>query len=491
MRTNGLVILSVVLINACSASTPLPGQVYRAVKGPLRVHPSNHRYFTDGTQAADGSLRTVYLTGSHTWTNLIDRGPANPPPKFDFDAYLDLLQKHNHTFIRLWGRQISWYQKYGDQELYAGPLAWERTGPGKALDGLPKFDLTKLSPEYFERLRARTRAAGDRGIYVAIMFFGGHAEAGPNWTGSPFHRDNNINGIDGDPNKDGSGWEMHTLSEIPRPVADVQKAYIRKVIDTVNDLDNVLYEVSNEAGETSKEWQYDLIRFVREYQKNKPRQHPVGMTAGFWPVVENRAILDASPADWVSYQFEMKPSKGQEEYNPNDPFIADGKKVNVQDSDHWWVKELYRDAAFGRAWVWKSFCRGHNPILMEHLPPLSFVDRDYPLSLDDPGYAASRVAMGHTRQYAQRMNLAKMTPSKEIASTGYCLANRGQEYLIYLPKGGAMTVDLSDATGQFIVEWFDPVKAEARRADLVRGGRRLSFQSPFQHDAVLYLRTSK
>src|SRR5688500_3803420 len=120
LRTNGLVILSVMLINACSASTPLPEQAYRAAKGPLRVYPSYHPNFTDGTQAADGSLRTVYLSGSHTWTNLIDRGPANPPPKFDFDAYLDLLQKHNPNFIRLWGRQISWYQKYGDQELYAG-----------------------------------------------------------------------------------------------------------------------------------------------------------------------------------------------------------------------------------------------------------------------------------------------------------------------------------------------------------------------------------
>ena len=28
----------------------------------------------------------------------------------------------------------------------------------------------------------------------------------------------------------------------------LQEAYVRKVIDTVNDLDNVLYEITNEAG---------------------------------------------------------------------------------------------------------------------------------------------------------------------------------------------------------------------------------------------------
>src|SRR5687767_441463 len=38
--------------------------------GPLRIHPNNPRYFTNGSTNADGSLKAVYLTGSHTWTNL-------------------------------------------------------------------------------------------------------------------------------------------------------------------------------------------------------------------------------------------------------------------------------------------------------------------------------------------------------------------------------------------------------------------------------------
>ena len=33
--------------------------------GPLRVHPTNPRYFSDG------SGKAVYLTRSHTWTNLL------------------------------------------------------------------------------------------------------------------------------------------------------------------------------------------------------------------------------------------------------------------------------------------------------------------------------------------------------------------------------------------------------------------------------------
>ncbi|MGE3776134.1 MAG: hypothetical protein AB7F89_03030 [Pirellulaceae bacterium] len=36
--------------------------------GPLRVHPDNPRYFTDG------SGKAVYLTGSHVWNTLQDQG---------------------------------------------------------------------------------------------------------------------------------------------------------------------------------------------------------------------------------------------------------------------------------------------------------------------------------------------------------------------------------------------------------------------------------
>ncbi len=58
--------------------------------GPLRVQPTNRRYFTDG------SGRAIYLTGSHTWGNLClynERWPA-----FEFPAYFDFLPRHNHNF---------------------------------------------------------------------------------------------------------------------------------------------------------------------------------------------------------------------------------------------------------------------------------------------------------------------------------------------------------------------------------------------------------
>ena len=65
-------------------------------RGPLRPHPANPRYFTDGTG------RAVYLTGSHTWNNFLDMGETDPPPRFDFDKFLSWLEGYRHNFIRLW-----------------------------------------------------------------------------------------------------------------------------------------------------------------------------------------------------------------------------------------------------------------------------------------------------------------------------------------------------------------------------------------------------
>ncbi|GAJ07589.1 unnamed protein product, partial [marine sediment metagenome] len=236
----------------------------------------NPRYFQN---TATGKV--VYLTGSHTWSNLVDIGPKDPPPKFDFKANLDWMEKLNHNFIRMWTWElVSWNTK-GNREnkLHtAAPQPFARTGPGKALDGKPKFNLKKFNPVYFDRLRSRITAAGERGIYVSVMLFEGWGlQFSPGaWEGHPFNPKNNINGIDGDMNKDGKGTEIHTLAN--KAVTALQEAYVRKVVDTVNGFDNVLYEISNENHPPSTRWQYHIIRFIKNYEKKKPQQHPVGMT---------------------------------------------------------------------------------------------------------------------------------------------------------------------------------------------------------------------
>ena len=87
------------------------------------------------------------------------------------------------------------------------------------------------------------------------------------------------------------------------------------------------------------------------------------------------------------------------------------------------------------------------------------------------------------------MNLASMTPRPDLASSRYCLANPGQEYLVYLPEGGPVTLNLRGGRGDFVVEWFLPrLNRKFPGAHPLAGGDYVSRVAPFTGDAVPYLK---
>jgi len=436
------------------------------------VHPTNPRYYF-----ADPAGRAVYLTGSHTWAVIQERTYEGLPP-FDFDAYLGFMAGHGHNFLRLWTWEHAAWMQFTDRRVVYRPLAYLRTGPGTAADGGPKFDLSRFDPAYFARLRERVAAAGDRGVYVSVMLFQGFSieqkgtvgvdeGKGNPWDGHPFNVRNNINGIDGDLNGNGEGEEVHTLA-CPEITAR-QEAYVRKVVDTVNDFDHVLFEIANESHAGSTGWQYHMIRFIHDYERTKPKQHPVSMTYQYGGRARTgtNAALFASPAEWIS----PNPEGGYK----TDPPPADGRKVVLNDTDHLW------GIGGNSLWVWKSFLRGHHPIFMDPY-------RDVRTGPDvDAQWDPVRRSMGHTRSYAERMDLAAAAPRGDLASTGYCLAASGRHYLVLVPEGGSVTVDLAGVEGRFEVEWFGVATGQTVQGDPVQGGAKRTFTAPIGAACVLYL----
>lgn len=474
-RETRILLWTTLLLGLC---LPSPGAEPRPqpATGPLRVHPENPRYFTDGTQTPAGALRAVYLTGSHTWNNLVDMGRSDPPERFDFEAYLEFLSKHHHNFIRLWAWDSTTWDTRANGALgkdfihHAAPLPWARTGPGEAWDGKPKFDLTQFSPDYFHRLRSRVAAAGERGLYVSVMLFEGwglfHGNRrsgtldGWAWRTHPFHPANHVNGLTVQ-GSDTLGGKVHNLRN--PSVNRLQAAYIRKVVDTLNDLDNVLFEVLNEGGE--KDWNWWVIQTLQDYERSLPKQHPVGNTGHG---AERLPSLLASSADWVS--------PGRVDGFGEDPPAWNEKKVSLLDTDHIW------GVGGNAAWVWKSFLRGHNPIFMDPY--------DGSVLGQDRGWESLRAAMGQTRRLAERIDLATLRPLPELASTTYCLANPGVAYLIYQPANGPFDVDLPQ--GVFRGEWVNPATGIPLPADTVQEtGERVRFAPPWDGPAVLYLQQER
>jgi hypothetical protein len=475
--------------------------------GPLIVSQSNPRYFT---VASDAEQKAVYLTGSHINNNFHDgMGPGADCPEtleqFDYRAYLAFLRDHGHNFIRLWRwEQFKGYLPGANVHFCMSPQPWLRIGPGTAKDGRPKFDLSTFDQAYFERLRDRVVAAGNQGIYVSVLLFDGfslHLTALPdNVEGHPFHAANNVNDI-------GimSIVDEQVLPLDPR-VQAIQEAYIRKVIDTVHDLPNVLYEVANESSGVdaesvqlpdgtsiptrvgdSTQWQYWVIRFLKQYEQQMGyTRHPVGMTYQY-PVRELGKANDplwASPADWVSPGFDDQ--MGNTRWRTNPP-ANDAAKVILSDTDH------YSPFGSDALWAWKSFLRGHNPVLYD-LGIVGGVNPSDPSS-GSPSYDSlepARHAMGDTLRYARRMNLLAMEPRGDLSSTGYVLANPDQEYLVLQPSEITDPFTVRLGVGAYIVEWFSVDRRETKAAGnvTVEIEGSTSFTAPFAEPgpAVLYLK---
>jgi hypothetical protein len=417
------------------------------------------------------------------------------------------MTAHGQNFMRLWSwEQSRWAPWTPRDDYFFAPPPYERTGPGTALDGRPKFDVTRFDQGYFDRLRTRVIEARDRGIYVSVMLFNGWSievkrpwgVANNPWRGHPFNGANNVNGIDGDLDGDGEGREVHTLAN--RAVTARQDAYIRRVIDTVGDLDNVLFEIANESSVASVPWQLHMIEEIHRYEATRPAQHPVLFTCAWG---HDGRELWSSPAEAISPGWPFDHAS----FVPyrDDPPYNDGRKIVVNDTDHMW------GIGGTRAWVWKSFLRGLNPIYMDAYDEVQ----------DEDSYRVARptrdeviLAMEHTAVYARRVDLSRMVPRAALCSTTYCLGDPGEAYLVYLPSRmrvvpwladrlgrlghaarvigltEAVEVDLTAATEPLNEEWLNPRTGQIVPGASIRGGAKRVFTAPFPGDAVLYLRAA-
>jgi hypothetical protein len=333
--------------------------------------------------------------------------------------------------------------------------------------------------------------------------------------GHPFHANNNVNSI--------AATSINDLQVLPLDprVRRVQEAYIRKVVDTLHDLPNVLWEVANESsgdGAVTEEfagflgmdrapawgdstgWQYRVIDVVKAYESERGyRPHPIGMTMQF-PVAEQTKVnepLLRSRAEWISpgYDDEIF-TRGRHPMAPGsapsrwlaDPPAADGTKVVISDTDH------YAPGHGDALWAWKSFLRGHHPILMDFGLIAGMQPSGVPAA--DTGvppfefYEPARWAMGDTRRYAERIGLVDTRPVPDAASTGYALVNPGTEYLVLQPDGDARAFTVDLAAGSYAVEWFgvDSRGTVPGGTLSVEADGAVAFAAPFAAGpAVLYL----
>lgn len=423
--------------------------------GVLRVHPKNPLYFTVDSQKA------VFLGGHQIFVDLQDNTYNKPFTRnkeitLDWPAYVTFLESTNMNYLRNW---ITFSTGSGSMapvnKAVASPMPYKRVpGHGKAKDGGLKFDLYQFNDVFFQRLYKRCKDLKERNIYVSIMLFevygfgkGEKCGEPPQnlWDGNVFNSANNINGIDANLDGDITGLEFFYTKDAK--ILDLQKEYVKKIIDTVNSLDNIFYEVANEL--YAPEWQISMIDFIKKYEKTKPKQHLVLFSPGGrlanneWKiiakdrVVNSRADCFAGMGDWDSKAFGKKR-----------PPVNNTGKPGIIDLDH--IKYGSTDVAY----LWTAFTQGYHFNLYE--TPYDYPDKE------SPEWKNIRCNVGKAVEYSEKVDLVNMKPRPDLSSTKFCLAKEGYEYIIYQQNKSEFTVSGLKPGKRYNIEWYAAEKNQSK-----------------------------
>jgi len=103
--------------------------------------------------------------------------------------------------------------------------------------------------------------------------------------------------------------------------------------------------------------------------------------------------------------------------------------------------------------------------------------------------------MGDTLRFAEQMGLVEMEPRGDLSSTGFVLANPGEEYLILQPNETAEPFNVTLEAGTYTAEWHSVNSRDKETASTVtvESGGSTSFKAPFAQagPSVLYLKRAR
>ncbi len=323
---------------------------------PICIHPQNNKLFLFRGKPL------VLLTATEHYGAVINR-------PFRFERYLADLAVRGITLTRLFilfrelQTPINPYSPCKPETPdYVAPF--ERTGPGRALDGELKYDLDRPNGEFFARLHDFLSCASDHGIVVEVVLLS-NTYGDPIWELNPFHSANNVNSMKA------ASWPEYT-SMRHEDLFTRQAAHVRRIVEEINHYDNVIIEICNEPGgdfdklpgsptrEEVNAWLDALITVVRETEAALPRRHLVAGQEAFsyspWVQPTERSfaemdydVVNIHPlpnttyagssfdmGDFMSKQLKLRAVRdfGQATYAEAKPLCYDEDNVASQYKDH-------------------------------------------------------------------------------------------------------------------------------------------------------------
>jgi hypothetical protein len=476
----------------------------------VKISPENPKYLVFRGKPL------VLISASEHYGSVINR-------PFDYEKYLADAAEHKMTMTRtfLLYRELQGARNPSspckpDSPDYIAPFV--RTGPGKALDGEPIYDLDQWNPEYFERLHRFLDAASKRGIVVELTVFS-NTYTNDVWALNPLRAENNKQHV-------GTiGWQDYLSLKDPELVRR-QSAFARKIIQETSGYDNVYYEICNEPGgglpghasvADVDAWQEEMARVLRDEMRRLNRPHLLSGQQAFTYAEKNAFPMDAT---FAGKTFDIVND------HPLPNTLFDG---HVYELGNFMSKELMLDQV-------ASFCRATDsrpkPVVLDEDNTASmyrdttgwtihrkrawtallsrchydFIDFSITVG-SERGTAASQRAIRSWMQYLSEFMAsfdfihAKLAPDwiasypQHLTASGLSVA--GHDYVAYLadsrevgdPAAGEAiggSVSLLLPPGSYDVRLYSPVTGEYSPAIEVAGrGKRSLVLPAFREDIVI------
>ena len=477
---------------------------------PIRIHPENPKYFLFRGKPL------VLLTATEHYGSVVNR-------PFDFRKYLaDAADKKitlTRTFVlfrELQSARNPYSPMKPESPDYIAP--YPRTGPGKALDGEPIYDLDEWNPEFFERLDSFLREASASGVVVELTLFS-NTYGDSIWALNPLRAANNKQGV-GD-----VAWQDY-VSLRDRDLVERQLALARKVVRETHRYDNLYYEICNEPGggwaghatlEEIDAWQEAIGNAVREELDRVGAKHLIAAQEAFtykpkfefpyrksyqWPLIQivNVHPLPNTTYGGRSFQLGNFMSKELMLSEVKDFCIATygEPRPTVLDEDN--AATMYRDMTgwtIHRKRAWTSLLNGAH---------YDFIDFSVVVGRETgtvESNAKIRTWIRHLSEFIHSFDFVRARPLPDwlqhdmdmvVTST---MAVEGKDYICYLadarevtdtsvgePIAGSVTFELP--AGRYRLRLYSPTSGLYSPARALEGGGENTVQlEPYQEDLVI------
>ncbi len=445
---------------------------------PVRLHPANPHYFLFRGRPA------ILITGTEHYGAVLNLD-------FDYAKYLDELRAHGLNLTRTFTgayREVAKNFNIAGNTLAPAPgrfiCPW-----AEAPDG--KYDLTQWNPAYFSRLKDFVLQAGKRGIVVELPLFCPYYEDSM-WEVAPFNAKNNRNGV-------GNLKRTEALTLKNGGLLAIQDAMVRKIVDELKDLDNLIYEISNEPyfGGVTIEWQHHIADTIAAAEAGFAHKHLIAQNIGNGSkkIEEPYAAVSlfnfhySRPPDSVALNYDLNKAIGYDETG------FDGTADATYRLQAW---DFLVAGGATYDHLDYSFTAGHEDGTFH-----------YPETQPGGGSRELRHQFGILKRFMEGFDFVRMRPDNGViagvpeGASARALAETGKQYAIYvhhgrIVKGGkppyevdttrrTISLRLNLPDGRYRAEWVDPKSGRVLKSERCAGPATLA--SPeYSEDIALRIR---